>query len=180
MSDPSGGAGSGAGIEAEGEREPEPIAVYRRIRALFGSPTHPSRDARRRARAAEDESTVPYGRGRDPRGLEQVLDALTDAMGWDSPLAKAELLASWPDLIGADVAAHAQPIGIEEGRLTVRCDSTAWAQQLRVMKATVLTRIAERHPAAGIDEVRFLGPDAPSWKRGPRAIPGRGPRDTYG
>ena len=34
--------------------------------------------------------------------------------------------------------------------------------------------------AAGIETVRFIGPDTPSWKRGPRAIPGRGPRDTYG
>ncbi|PZQ74527.1 MAG: DUF721 domain-containing protein, partial [Cutibacterium acnes] len=23
-------------------------------------------------------------------------------------------------------------------------------------------------------------PSAPSWKHGPRSVPGRGPRDTYG
>ncbi|MDP4886606.1 MAG: DUF721 domain-containing protein, partial [Aquiluna sp.] len=27
---------------------------------------------------------------------------------------------------------------------------------------------------------RFIGPSAPSWKKGPRSVPGRGPRDTYG
>ena len=37
-----------------------------------------------------------------------------------------------------------------------------------------------RFPDAGIESVRFEGPNAPSWKRGPRTIPGRGPRDTYG
>ncbi|MFT4285848.1 MAG: DciA family protein [Protaetiibacter sp.] len=161
-------------------REPEHIAVYRRVRRVFGDPESRSADARRRDRASREETTVPYGTGRDPRGLDAVLDSLTSAMGWQSPLAKSELLVAWPELVGVEVAAHADPVSVEDGLLTVRCDSTAWAQQLRSMRTNVLARIAERHPAAGIESIRFLGPDAPSWKRGPRAIPGRGPRDTYG
>lgn len=160
--------------------DPEHIAVYRRVRRVFGDGGARSVDARRRNHAAKDETTVPFGTGRDPRGLDAVLDALTTSMGWTSPLAKSELLVSWPKLVGADVASHAEPVTVEDGLLTVRCDSTAWAQQLRTMRTTVLARIHERHPAAGIESIRFLGPDAPSWKRGPRAIPGRGPRDTYG
>lgn len=160
--------------------EPEHIAVYRRMRQVFGDPNSRSADARKRDRASRDETTVPYGVGRDPRGLDTVLDALTQTMGWTSPLAKSELLIAWPEVVGADVAAHADPVSVEDGVLSVRCDSTAWAQQLRAMRSTVLARIAERHPSAGIESVRFMGPDTPSWKRGPRAIPGRGPRDTYG
>jgi predicted nucleic acid-binding Zn ribbon protein len=158
----------------------EHIQVYRRLRAAFGDPTLRSGDARRRQRAARDETSVPYGTGRDPRGIFDVMQNLTSTMGWDSPLARAELLASWAEIVGAETAAHAEPVGIEDGVLTVRCDSTAWAQQLRTMRASVTTRIATEFAAAGIESVRFLGPDAPSWKRGPRAIPGRGPRDTYG
>jgi predicted nucleic acid-binding Zn ribbon protein len=109
-----------------------------------------------------------------------VLGGLTATMGWDSPMARAELLADWPAIVGAETAAHAEPIGIEEATLMVRCDSTAWTQQLTNMRTMVVTRILEQHPAAGIDTVRFIGPNTPSWKRGPRAIPGRGPRDTYG
>lgn len=168
--------------EPEDPREPVPehIAVYQRLRAAFGDPSMRSRDARRRQRAARDESSVPYGGGRDPHGIGDVLQHLTVEQGWESPLAKAELLAMWPEIVGPDMAAHASPVGIEQGVLTVRCGSTAWAQQLRTMRVIVTTRIVERFPAAGVETVRFLGPDAPSWKRGPRAIPGRGPRDTYG
>lgn len=164
----------------EREREPEHIAVYRRIRRVFGDPSSRSSDARKRDRASRGESSVPYGLGRDPRGLDAVLDTLTTTMGWTSPLAKSELLVAWPELVGAEVADHAEPVSVEDGLLTVQCDSTAWAQQLRTMRREVLARIEERHPAAGIESIRFLGPDTPSWKRGPRAIPGRGPRDTYG
>lgn len=164
----------------DAEPPPEHIAVYRRIRSVFGDPSLRSGDARRRRRGAADESSVPYGTGRDPRGIGDVIEHLTSTMGWDSPLARAELLGSWAEIVGGETAAHAAPIAIEDGLLTVRCDSTAWAQQLRRMSSTVTTKIADRFPAAGIDAVKFLGPDTPSWKRGPRAIPGRGPRDTYG
>ena len=159
---------------------PEHLSVYRRIRKNFGDPSLRSGDARRRRRAANDETSVPYGVGREPTGLGDVLGSLTATLGWDSPMARADLLADWPEIIGAETAAHAEPVGIEQGILTVRCDSTAWAQQLRTMTSAVTARIAEKHEAAGVEAVRFIGPDTPSWKRGPRAIPGRGPRDTYG
>ncbi len=162
------------------DRIPEHIAVYQRIRSVFGDPGMRSGDARKRRRAARDETSVPYGAGRDPRGIRDVLQNLTSEMGWDSPLAKAEVLARWPEIVGAETAAHAVPAGIEGGVLTVRCDSTAWATQLRRMNAAITTKILAGFAAAGIESVKFLGPDTPSWKRGPRAIPGRGPRDTYG
>jgi predicted nucleic acid-binding Zn ribbon protein len=161
-------------------RQPEHIAVYQRIRSVFGDPALRSGDARRRKKASRDETSVPYGRGRDPRGIGDVLGNLTSEMGWDSPIAQAELLAGWLGIVGEETAAHAIPIGIEQGLLTVRCDSTAWATQLRRMGAAITTKIITEFAAAGIESVKFIGPDAPSWKRGPRAIPGRGPRDTYG
>jgi predicted nucleic acid-binding Zn ribbon protein len=159
---------------------PEHIAVYRRLRRLFGDPELRSTDGRRRRRAADAAASEPYGLGREPRDLNDVLSAMAAGRGWESPLARAELLASWPDIVGADTAAHASPIGIEDGVLTVQCDSTAWAQQLRLISATVLNSVAELFPAAGVETARFLAPHAPSWKHGPKAVQGRGPRDTYG
>jgi predicted nucleic acid-binding Zn ribbon protein len=162
-----------------GRETDEARAVYARFRKIFGDPSSTSRDARRRAKK-EPGATVPYGSGRDPSGLGDVIDALTARMGWNSPLAQSALLASWAEIVGDETAQHSIPIGIEEGLLTIQCDSTAWATQLRLMRAQVTTAIADRFPEAGIESVRFTGPDTPSWKRGPRAIPGRGPRDTYG
>ena len=123
---------------------------------------------------------MPFGVGRDPRGIDVILDGLTNRLGWNSSLAKADLLASWTELAGAETALHSEPVGIEDGILTVRCDSTAWATQLRLMRGQITTSIAQRFPDAGIESVKFDGPNAPSWKRGTRSIPGRGPRDTYG
>lgn len=157
----------------------EHIAVFQRMRAIFGDRASTTTAARKRSRREPGAST-PFGGGRDPKGIAEVMDALTDRLGWNSPLARCELLASWSDLVGEETASHSSPVGIDEGVLTVACDSTAWATQLRLMRSQILTRISEDFPDAGIHSIRFDGPGVPSWKRGPRSIPGRGPRDTYG
>ncbi|WP_168625980.1 MULTISPECIES: DciA family protein [unclassified Cryobacterium] len=157
----------------------EHVAVYLRFRSVFGDGSKRTRDARRRAKR-EPGSSVPFGDGRDPHGLGDVVDALTARMGWSSPLAQSELLSSWPVVVGQELAEHSTPVSIDDGQLRVQCDSTAWATQLRIMRTQIVTSIAERYPDAGIESIRFDGPGVPSWKKGPRSIPGRGPRDTYG
>lgn len=158
----------------------EHVSVYLRFRQVFGDATSRSPMARKREKKKREASSVPFGAGRDPHGLGDVMDVLTVKMGWTSPLAKSDLLLSWPDLVGAETAEHSTPLSIDDGVLAVQCDSTAWATQLRLMRTQITTTIANKYPDAGIQSVRFDGPNAPSWKRGPRSIPGRGPRDTYG
>lgn len=160
-------------------QDSESVLVFLRFRRVFGDGSSRSADARKRQKR-EPGSTVPFGRGRDPEGIGSVMDVLTLKLGWNSPLARSELLASWLEIAGIDTAEHSAPVGIEDGVLTVKCDSTAWATQLRLMRVQIMSRIVARYPDAGINSVRFEGPGAPSWKRGPRSIPGRGPRDTYG
>ncbi|MCI4659225.1 DUF721 domain-containing protein [Cryobacterium algoricola] len=157
----------------------EAARVYLRFKDVFGDPNAKRVKARRRVRD-DTGSSVPFGIGRDPRGLGDTIDSLTMQLGWNSPLAQSELLASWIELAGEETSKHSTPAGIDEGVLTVHCESTAWATQLRMMRVEIMTHISVRYPDAGIVSIRFQGPNAPSWKKGPRSIPGRGPRDTYG
>ena len=165
--------------EDEDVTREEHVSVYLRFRRVFGDASGRSAIARKR-KTKKEGASVPFSPGRDPHGLGDVIDGLASKMGWTSPLARSELLSSWPEIVGSETAEHSEPAGIDEGVLTVRCDSTAWATQLRLMRGQITTTIAQRFPDAGIESVRFEGPNAPSWKRGPRSIPGRGPRDTYG
>lgn len=154
---------------------PETTATYFRLRGLKPS----ARTLKRRRRRTDDENQ-PFTAGRDPRGFGDVLADLTREAGWDGRLSQEELVLRWAEVAGADTAQHATPVALADGTLTVQCDSTAWAKQLQYMRSQLLTRIIADHPDAGVTAIRFVGPDVPSWKWGPRAIPGRGPRDTYG
>ncbi|MDN3495074.1 DciA family protein [Planococcus sp. APC 4015] len=155
---------------------PETVATYLRLRGLEPS----ARTFRRKRRRSTDDEHEPFTPGRDPRGVGDVLAAMTREAGWDTQLAREDVVIAWDEVAGADTAQHTRPVAFQEGTLTVQADSTAWAKQLQLMRAHILSEIVRRFPDAGVTAIRFLGPDVPSWKWGPRAIPGRGPRDTYG
>ena len=154
----------------------ETVATYLRLRGLEPS----ARSFRKRRRRVIDDENAPFTPGRDPRGVGDVLAALTREAGWDKELAREDVVRAWSDVAGDDTARHTRPVAFSEGTLTVQADSTAWAKQLQLMRAHILSEIVRRFPEAGVDAIRFIGPDVPSWKWGPRTIPGRGPRDTYG
>lgn len=118
--------------------------------------------------------------GRDPKGIADVLGVVSEELGWTQPLAQHEIFARWADIVGPDIAEHSAPSALDAGVLTVRCDSTAWATQLGFLRHDLVKQLHTELPAAEVESLRFIGPDAPSWKKGLRATPGRGPRDTYG
>lgn len=153
---------------------PETVATYLRLRGLKPS----SKNWRRKRRI--DDDNQPFTPGRDPGALGEVLARLSKEAGWEITLSREDLVRQWAQVAGEETAKHSDPVSLENGVLTVRCDSTAWAKQLQFMRAALLTEIGRRYPEAGVEELRFNGPDVPSWKWGPRAVPGRGPRDTYG
>ena len=147
--------------------------LYRRLRELWNVP--------RKTFAPEKRpGSEPFTPGRDPKGLADVFGDVSDELGWTETLAQHEIFARWSEIVGADIAAHSEPVGLDAGVLTVKCDSTAWATQLGLLRHDLVKQLLSELPKAEIQHIRFLGPNAPSWKKGLRATPGRGPRDTYG
>lgn len=155
-------------------RTSEHISVFRRFQQRFGA-----RRARRIG-AGDGSGAAPFEPGRDPGSLGAALTGLLRERGWEADLARSELFVGWGEAVGPAVADHTSPASLEDGVLVVRCDSTAWATQLGLMRPQLLTALGNRFPEAGVIALRILGPDVPSFKRGPRSVPGRGPRDTYG
>ncbi len=95
-------------------------------------------------------------------------------------VAQGMVLGHWPSVVGQQIAEHASPIALNEGVLSVAAESTAWATQLRMMQAQLLAKIAAAVGNGVVTSLKITGPVAPSWRKGPRHIAGRGPRDTYG
>lgn len=151
---------------------PEPSNVFKRLRDVFGD-----RRPRRREFTENEDAFQP---GRDPLELGGAFDQLSEQMGWVEPLAEAELLVHWRNIVGDNIADHATPLGVVDHTLTILTDSSAWATQLRLMRHELIVSLSEKLPEVSIDAIVVKGPGAPSWKAGPRSVPGRGPRDTYG
>lgn len=48
----------------------------------------------------------------------------------------------WAEVVGEELAAHARPVAIERGRLSITVDNPAWANHLRWSESDVLARCA--------------------------------------
>jgi predicted nucleic acid-binding Zn ribbon protein len=131
----------------------------------------------KKKKIVEQRSNTPG----DPTLISNVLSELIEERDWNSGLAEGTLFATWAQVVGADIAQHTTPLSLLDGRLLVQCSSTAWATQLNLVGPSLLETIRSSAPGVLVESLDFIGPTAPSWKRGLRTISnGRGPRDTYG
>lgn len=117
----------------------------------------------------------------EPQKISNILSELVENRDWRKGIAEGNLFSDWREIVGDQVADHANPITLFEGRLTIQTTSTAWSTQLRLMNDQLLRTIQNSSPGAVVESLTIIGPHAPSWKRGLRTIKGaKGPRDTFG
>lgn len=136
--------------------------------------------ARRRAETRGANTRPTRSRNEDPTPFGAAVEELLADRGWQGDAAVAAVTADWESAVGEDLAAHCQPVSLRSGVLTITAESTAWATQIRLLTAPLMARIAESFGEGLVRSVVVHGPTGPSWTHGPRRVPGRGPRDTYG
>ncbi|MEU8895221.1 DUF721 family protein [Nocardia sp. NPDC048505] len=117
---------------------------------------------------------------RDPQPLFKLAGALAKNRGWSAKVAEGMVFGQWATVVGEDIAAHANPVSLTDGVLSIAAESTAWATQLRMLQSQILAKIAAAVGNGVVKQLKITGPTAPSWRKGERHIRGRGPRDTYG
>ena len=117
----------------------------------------------------------------EPSPLADLLGEVVNDQGWDERLAAQRVFTDWAGIVGPEVAQHSEVIAFDDGEVEVRTDSTAWATQLRLLAPRIVAKLNELMGDGSVLRIVVRGPQAPSWKKGPRSIRGaRGPRDTYG
>lgn len=147
-------------------------------------PAHPARRPGSRSRFRRRVDPQYSGSGtddRDPASIALVVERASSALGWADELGRARVFGQWSAIVGADIAAHCEPLSLAESQLRVGAESTAWAAQLRLMAPQILEKLTADLPPGLITKIIFTGPTGPSWRRGPWSMSGgRGVRDTYG
>lgn len=117
----------------------------------------------------------------DPEPIKNLINQIVEDRNWKQGVAEGSLFTEWNKIVGEEVASHTLPITIVDGKLTIQCSSSAWANQMRLMQQELLVTIRNSAPGALVEGLIFVGPNAPKWRKGLRSIKGaRGPRDTYG
>ncbi|HVE73684.1 MAG TPA: DciA family protein, partial [Mycobacteriales bacterium] len=120
------------------------------------------------------------GDARDPVAFGAAIRRLVADKGWQDTAVAAGVLANWDQLVGEQLAGHCRPESLLAGKLVLVAESSAWATQVRLLAPTLLATLAGQVGAGVVTSIEVRGPTQPDWRKGPRRVRGRGPRDTYG
>ncbi|TCC11771.1 DUF721 domain-containing protein [Kribbella soli] len=136
---------------------------------------------RRRPRFGGAQISSARPDDRDPQQLTNTLGRLMRDQGWEVDVAVHGVMARWPSIVGPEMAEHCKPESYDDTVLTVRTSSTAWKVQLDLLVPQLLFRLNAELGEGTVSQVKVLGPNTYTWRKGPRTVRGgRGPRDTYG
>ncbi len=148
--------------------------------------------AQAKARARERGLSPRSGRGRpaprpgsagdarDPVLFGAAIQRLVAERGWEGTASAGRVVGEWDSLVGVEIADHCRPASLLGGELVLVAESSAWATQLRLLAVTLIARLTAQVGPGVVTRVVVRGPAQPDWRRGPRRVQGRGPRDTYG
>ena len=125
-------------------------------------------------------SRAGRGRREDPQPLGAAIEGLLDDQGWRSAAAVGSVFGRWEQIVGDALAAHTRPGGFTDGELLVIADSTAWATQVRLLRAQLVRRLNSELGDGTVTAVKVRGPAPPRQRGQWRVRDTRGPRDDYG
>lgn len=104
--------------------------------------------------------------GRDPQALGSAISRLITERGWETPAAVGGVMGRWPQIVGDDLANHCVPLRYDDDPaarvLTVSCDSTAWATQLRLLAPQLVARLNADLGQGTVRMIKVVGPGARS------------------
>jgi predicted nucleic acid-binding Zn ribbon protein len=174
--DPTPSSGGAKDPAAQAREAMERARASARSRGAFrGSPK-----AARKDRARKRRDSQPFAAGRDPRPMSDAVETLLGRMGWTEQIEVSSVTGRWREVVGDQIADHCEPLGFDEGVLTVKASSTAWSTQLTIISGQIRHKINEQFGREIVRELKVVGPTARNWQKGLRTVKGRGPRDTYG
>ncbi|WP_333732562.1 DciA family protein [Streptomyces sp. IBSBF 3010] len=142
---------------------------------------HQAREAAKKrgnseARAPRHRQRVVQRDGREPSGFAAVLQGLMAERAWELPATGGTVLDRWPDIAAAvapQLPDHVVAVAFhpETGQLDLRPDSPAYATQLRLISARIVTAANESAGTGAVRSIRVLAPGAAPATRPAQPMP---------
>lgn len=89
-----------------------------------------------------------------PQPLRGLLSGAAGRFGLDDALTTGTLWKRWREIVGPDVAAHAEPTSLRGGVLRVRADSPVWAHEIGYLVEEIRTRANEALGTPAVMEIK--------------------------
>jgi predicted nucleic acid-binding Zn ribbon protein len=101
----------------------------------------------------------PFGASPDiPTGspASQLVPQVMKKLGLEQRLQQSQVFFLWSEIVGSDIARHAQPVSLRNGLLVVTVDHPVWLQELsRYHKPLMLQKVQERVGKKAVRDICF-------------------------
>ena len=95
--------------------------------------------------------------------LSATIEKILRDRGWGAKLKEYRIYGVWEKAVGKGIARHARPAGMRGKKLTVLVDSSAWMQQLSLLKPEIMGKVNGRLGEDAIESITLkLGEFEPS------------------
>ena len=86
----------------------------------------------------------------------KLVPAVMKQLGLEQRLQQSQVFYLWPNIVGSDIARHAQPVSLRNGLLVVAVDHPVWLQELvRYDKPLILQKVRERIGKQAVRDICF-------------------------
>ncbi len=103
--------------------------------------------------------------------LESVAKLLEGVYPAPDQLEAAKAFSWWSRSVPPRILAHARPVRLSRGVLTVHVSSSVWANELHYLSDDLLSRLREAAPTSRIEKIRFQVGPLPDIPERPKAAP---------
>ena len=89
-------------------------------------------------------------------GIGSLLKVVIDDLGVEEKMARAQVVLSWPEVAGPELASRSRALRVHHARLEVAVPSAVWRTQVSFVKADLVKRINERIGSPTIKDIRLV------------------------
>lgn len=116
---------------------------------------------------------------RQPVRMADAVSSALQRLGLEARVRQHDIWRIWPSVVGPQIARHAQPYSVSQGRLIVQVTDSVWLHHLSMMRHHLVKALNERLAPTEIrDMILRVGevPDTPigPGPREPRSAPAAG------
>lgn len=99
-------------------------------------------------------SDVPKKDG--PKRVGELVDAVLDRVGVRKQVRRTEILEEWDEIVGEGIARVTRPVKVSGQALIVEVRSSAWLQELEMMKHELMKRLNAGRGDGRIEKLVFV------------------------
>ncbi len=92
---------------------------------------------------------------KDISSISEIIPGIIKTLGLEKKSIQMQIMLDWKEIVGKRISEESMPVTVKRGILKVKVSSSAWMNELQMMKPELMERIEKRFGRNRIRDIRF-------------------------